>query len=78
MILAFSGKENIFTEVIGWLHRKPDSVGEYLEISTGSNSFKTSSYHNIAVLGGSYNFAKDLLNKHLYNGQFVKEIQTVT
>ncbi len=49
-----------------------------MEISTGLESFKTSPYHNIAVLDGSYSFAKDLLNKNLHNGQIVKQIKNIT
>lgn len=49
-----------------------------MEISTGSDSFKTSPYHNIAILDGSYSFAKDLLNQHLHNGQIVKSIKNTT
>jgi hypothetical protein len=45
-----------------------------LKIITEASHFVVSAMHNIALMDGSYSFAKDVEGKYLYNGQKVLKL----
>ena len=47
-------------------------------MTTESGKFMASDFHNIALMDGTYSFAKDVNGKFLFNGEQVLSVKNVT
>jgi hypothetical protein len=47
----------VYSQVIAWIHREPETQIKYLKIKTDGGSFISSDWHNIALSDGYFAFA---------------------